>query len=279
MPPSTDLPALLLVGHGSKDMDGNVDFLKMAERAKARFPGRKVQGCFIEYCDPEVPEGLDLLVTAGARNVTVVPVILFPAGHVKMDVPGSLDGARIRHPGVTFRYGAPIGVQSGLFPVLRAKAEAVEKARGWGPDRSKTIVLLIGRGSSDPDANADLHKIARYLWEGSGWMDVQVCFSGITSPRFEAGVARCRALGATRIVMIPYFLFTGILLKRLRRQSEEMRPRFPGIDWGFAPELGHEDEILDIVQARVKEVEAGEVRMSCDLCHHRIAAAEKTSDD
>ena len=139
-------------------------------------------------------------------------------------------------------------------------------------------MLLIGRGSSDPDANGDLHKIARYLWEGSGWKDVQVCFSGITSPRFEEGVSRCSALGATRIVMIPYFLFTGILLKRLQRQSEEMRPRFPGIDWGFAPELGHEDEILDIVQARLLEAEAGEVRMSCDLCHHRIAAAGRESD-
>ena len=270
-------PAVLLVGHGSKDMDGNVDFLKMAERAKARLPGRLVQACFIEYCDPEVPEGLDLLVKAGATDITVIPVILFAAGHVKMDVPGSLDAARRRHPGANFRYGAPIGVQSDLYPVLRAKAEGVEKARGWGPDRSQTIVLLIGRGSSDPDANGDLHKIARYLWEGSGWKDVQVCFSGITQPRFEAGIARCAALGARRIIMIPYFLFTGILLKRLKTQSEAWRPKFPGLDWGFAPELGHEDEILDIVRARVAETEAGETRMSCDLCHHRIAAASRES--
>ena len=266
-------PALLLVGHGSKDMEGNVDFLKMVERARPRFPGRLLKGAFIEFCAPEVPEGLDLLVAEGARDVTVIPVILFAAGHAKMDIPGSLDAARRRHPGVSFRYGAPIGVQSGLFNVLRAKAGSVERERGWGPDRSETVVLLIGRGSSDPDANADLHKIARYLWEGSGWKDVQVCFSGTTSPRFEEGIRRCAALGAKRVVMIPYFLFTGILLKRLQSQSEAWRPKFPGLDWGFAPELGHEDELLDIVAARVAEAEAGEVRMSCDLCKIRIDAA------
>ena len=271
-------PAVLLVGHGSKDMEGNVDFLKLVDRIRPRFPGRLLKACFIEYCDPEVPAALDQLVAEGARDITVIPVILFAAGHVKMDIPGSLDVARLRHPGVAFRYGAHIGVQSDLYPVLRAKAEAVEKARGWGTDRSETIVLLIGRGSSDPDANGDLHKIARYLWEGSGWKDVQVCFSGITQPRFEEGIRRCAALGAKRVVMIPYFLFTGILLKRLQGQSEAWRPKFPGLDWGFAPELGHEDELLDIVQTRLAEAEAGEVRMSCDLCHHRIAAVERESD-
>ena len=262
-------PALLLVGHGSKDMDGNVDFLRMAERAKARFPGRRIEACFIEYCDPEVPEGLDRLVAAGADDIIVIPFILFAAGHVKADIPGSLDAARLRHPSVAFRYGAPVGVQSRLLPVLEAKARAVERARGWPEDRSETVVLLIGRGSSDPDANGDLHKIARLLWEGRGWKDVQVCFSGITHPRFPEGVRRSAALGAKRIVMMPYFLFTGILLKRLRRQCEEMRTEYPGVDWGFAQELGHEDELMAVLEARVAEAEAGEVRMSCDLCKYR----------
>lgn len=271
-------PAVLLVGHGSKDMDGNVDFLKMAERAKARLAGRRVAACFIEYCDPEVPAALDRLAEEGAKEITVVPVILFAAGHVKMDVPGSIDGFRARHPGVAVRYGAPVGIQSALFGVLEAKVAAIERARGWPADRSETAVLLIGRGSSDADANGDLHKIARILWEGRGWKDVQVCFCGITDPRFPEGLARCAALGARRIAILPYFLFTGILLKRLQRQSEEFRARYPGVDWGFAPELGHEGELLDVVAARVAEAEAGEVRMSCDLCHHRQAAAAASKE-
>jgi sirohydrochlorin cobaltochelatase len=268
-------PAVLLVGHGSKDMAGNLDFLKMAERAKPRFPGRLLKACFIEYCDPEVPEGLDRLVAEGAKDITVVPVILFAAGHVKMDVPGSLDQARLRHPGVAFRYGSHIGIQSGLFPVLEREALKVEAARGWDADRAKTAVLLIGRGSSDPDANGDLHKIARLLWEGRGYRDVQVCFSGITHPRFPEGLRRTVALGATRIILLPYFLFTGILLKRLQRQAEEFRSLYPGVDWGFGGELGHEETLLDVVKARVEEAEAGEVRMSCDLCVHRQHAAQQ----
>ena len=268
-------PAVLLVGHGSKDMEGNLDFLRMAERAKARFPGRLMRSCFIEYCDPGVPAGLDLLVKEGARGITVVPVILFAAGHVKVEVPGYLDAFRERHPAVSVRYAAPLGIQSGLFPVLERQVRAVEAARGWDADRSRTAALLIGRGSSDPDANGDLHKIARLLWEGRGFLDAQVCFSGITHPRFAEGVRRCVAVGARRIVLLPYFLYTGILLKRLQRQAEEFRPLYPGVDWGFAGELGHEEAILDVVAARAAEAEAGEVRMSCDLCRWRLAGEER----
>jgi sirohydrochlorin cobaltochelatase len=138
-------------------------------------------------------------------------------------------------------------------------------------ERAATAVLLCGRGSSDPDANADLHKVARLLWEGRPWPLVETCYVGITDPRLPAGLERCRRLGARRIVTVPYFLFTGRLVDRIRAQCAAFAAGHPELDVRVAGYLGPDERVARLVLARYAEALDGDPRMNCDLCVHRVA--------
>ena len=139
------------------------------------------------------------------------------------------------------------------------------------PDRATTAVLLVGRGSSDPDANAELHRVARLLWEGRDWPLVEPAYVGLTAPRVPEGLERLRALGAQRIAVIPYFLFTGVLEERIGAQARAFAAEHPEVDVTLARYLGPDDRVASLVLERYDEALSGPVPRSCDTCLHRVA--------
>ncbi|MCK9910529.1 hypothetical protein MXD81_15390, partial [Microbacteriaceae bacterium K1510] len=92
-------------------------------------------------------------------------------------------------------------------------------------ESEEMALLVVGRGSSDPDANSDLFKMSRLFWERLKVRWVETAFIGVTSPLFEEGVERCLNLGAREIIVLPYFLFTGVLIKRMEEMLQEFRTR------------------------------------------------------
>lgn len=260
-------PALLLVGHGTTHAAGVEEYLALADRVRARAPGLRVATGFIELSPPPISVAVTDLVAAGADDVAVVPLVLFHAGHAKTDVPASVARARRDHPGVRFRYGAALGVHPDLLAVVDERLEAAV-APG---ERARTAVLLVGRGSSDPDANADLAKVARLLWEGRDYPLVEGAFVGITGPRVPEGLERLRRLGAERIAVVPYFLFTGVLEERIRAQAAAFAAAHPEVDVTVTAYLGPDDRVAGLVLDRYREVVGGTVRVNCDGCVHRVA--------
>jgi sirohydrochlorin cobaltochelatase len=260
-------PALLVAGHGSQDAAGAVELLALADRVRALDPGLALACGFIELSPPPLSVACADLVAKGASEIVVVPVMLLAAGHVKDDVPALVARLRLQFPGVRFRYARELGIHPDLLAVVGERLEAAVPAA----ERAATAVLLCGRGSSDPDANADLHKVARLLWEGRPWPLVETCYVGITDPRLPAGLERCRRLGARRIVTVPYFLFTGRLVDRIRAQCAAFAAGHPELDVRVAGYLGPDERVAGLVLARYAEALDGDPRMNCDLCVHRVA--------
>lgn len=252
-------PALLLVGHGTRRGAGVSECLALADRVRAlagrRLPGLDVGCGFIELSPPPIPAAVGDLVTAGHRRVVVVPLVLFDAGHAKTDVPASVNLARADHPGVAFAYGRGLGVHPNLREVTAERLEAVVAPRL----RERTAVLLVGRGTSDPDANADLHRMARLVQEGRAWPLVEPAFVGLTEPRVPAGLDRLRALGARRIVVMPYFLFIGVLTDRIVDQARAWGDAHPEVQVVTACHLGADDRVTSLAPDRYDEALAGAV--------------------
>jgi sirohydrochlorin cobaltochelatase len=260
-------PALLVAGHGSQDAAGAVELLALADRVRALDPGLDLACGFIELSPPPLSVACADLVAQGHSEIVVVPVMLLAAGHVKDDVPALVARLRLQYPGVRFRYARELGVHPDLLAVVDERLGAAVPAA----QQAGTAVLLCGRGSSDPDANADLHKVARLLWEGRPWPLVETCYVGITDPRLPAGLERCRRLGARRIVTVPYFLFTGRLVERIRAQCAAFAAAHPELDVRVAGYLGPDERVARLVLARYAEALDGDPRMNCDLCVHRVA--------
>ena len=264
-----DNPALLIVGHGSRSAAGVAEYWDLARVVSETAPELDVGCGFIELASPDLDAAVDRLVERGAASVVAVPLVLLGAGHMKDDGPAALHRGRHRHPAVRFAYGR----QLGLHPLVLAVAEdriraAVDQAGG---DPAATAVVLVSRGSSDPDANADLCKVARLLWDSRGLAMVEPAFVSLAEPRVPAALDRCRILGATRIVVVPYFLFTGILVDRIADQVAAWASRHPEVDARPGLHLGADPRIAELVLERYREALAGDAHMNCDLCVYRHA--------
>jgi sirohydrochlorin cobaltochelatase len=268
--PSRAAPPLLLVGHGTRSSAGVAEFGRLVARVGALGRGTvpAVDGGFIELSGPPVTEVVTRMDT-GARpwQVVAVPLVLTAAGHGKGDIPASLARELARHPGLAYRYGRPLGPHPVLQEILAARIGAALAGQPAGG----THVVLVGRGSTDPDANAEVAKVARLLWEGRGYREVEFAFISLTEPSVPTALERARRLGADRVVVAPYFLFPGVLPDRVAAQSQEFARRHPGIDVRAAGLIGDCDELAGLVLERYHEAIAGDIRMNCDTCAYRVA--------
>jgi sirohydrochlorin cobaltochelatase len=270
-------PPLLLAAHGTRDQAGVAGFNALAERvaALAARDGTRVAGGFIELSLPPLREAVTALAgtaLAGTAlaghtpaNMVAVPLMLSAAGHAKGDIPAALARERTRHPGLSWTYARPLGPHPVLLDLLAARISEV------APSSPAPAVLVVGRGTSDPDANADVVKTARLLWEGRAYPLAETAFVSLTRPSVTEGLDRCRLLGARQIVVARYFLFPGVLPDRVVSQAEAFAAAHPELDIRCTDVLGDCDEMAGLVYERYHEALSGDIRMNCDMCVYRIA--------
>jgi sirohydrochlorin cobaltochelatase len=260
-------PALLVVGHGSRDPRGAEEFHELIALIRARNPALAVGGGFIELSRPPISECVNRLIEGGSREISAVPLMLLGAGHAKDDIPATLVREKRDHPEVTFRYGRALGIRPELLELMEQRISAAVPEY----EKSETAVLLVGRGTSDPDANSDLAKIARLFYEGRPYPMVETAFVSLAPPSVAEALERCRRLGARRVVVFSYFLFTGVLEERIRDHSEGFAKENPGIEVSHAGYFGPDARVADLVLERYREACTGDIRMNCDVCVHRVA--------
>jgi sirohydrochlorin cobaltochelatase len=259
--------ALLVVGHGTKSEAGCAQFGQLVDLVQARTPYADVAGGFLELAPPPIQDAVNRLVDLGHRTVDVVPLVLVAAGHSKGDIPAALKREELRHPGLSFRYARPLGPHPALLALAESRLEAVVPRDQW----ADTAVVLVGRGATDPDANAEVAKTARLLLEGRGIGTVETAFISLAEPSVPAGLDRAHRLGYTRIAVLPWFLFAGVLPDRIVRQSHEWAEQHADADVRVADLLGPTDALAGVVAERWSELDGGDLRMNCDTCAYRVA--------
>jgi sirohydrochlorin cobaltochelatase len=260
-------PALLLAGHGTRDPEGAAAFTAFTARvARLHTNEMPVAGGFIELSEPPLKDAVTRLVSGGHRDLVAVPLMLSAAGHSKGDIPAALARETARHPGVGIRYGRPLGPHPVLVDLMAARIAAVTAGMPEPP-----ALLLAGRGTTDPDGNADVVKVARLLWEGRDYEFTETAFVSLARPSVPEGLERCRRLGARHIVVARYFLFPGVLPDRVAEQAAGFAAAHPGLDVRTTDVLGDCDEVAGLVAERYREALTGDIRMNCDTCLYRIA--------
>lgn len=262
-----DSPALLVVGHGSRDLRGAGEFHELVALVRERNPALAVEGGFIELSRPPISECVSRLTRGGARRIAAVPLMLLSAGHAKADIPATLVREKMRHPDIRFEYGRALGIRPELLSLMDERISSVVPEK----EKEETAILVVGRGSSDPDANSDLWKISRLFYEGRSYPMVEPAFVSLTPPDVATGLARLKKLGARRIAVFSYFLFTGILEERIREQSARFAAGNPDAEVVYAGYFGPHERVADLLLDRHREAIQGDIRMNCDVCVHRVA--------
>lgn len=268
---NTSDTTLLLVGHGSRNIEGNHEIQRFATQWRQQHPEWRIEVCFIEHAEVLLDAGLDLAAHR-ARRVIVLPFILNAAGHVKMELPAAIAEARARHPGVQFECARHLGMGREIFAVLQKQINTLMRVLDM-PDPRTTGVILLGRGSSDAGANGELAKMARWIFEESDHDLVDLAFTSITWPRLETVVQRQITLGMKQILIVPVYLFTGVLIERIKAQFVRLQQQYPHASFALGEHFGFDPGIFALVDQRVSQPECEENSLlECDGCKYRIEA-------
>ena len=260
---------IMICGHGSRNQNAAKEFATLSEGLKARYPKTAIEYGYLEFCNPVIHSGLDKLRERGVKRVLAVPGMLFAAGHAKNDIPSVLNTYAAQHREMSIEYGRELGVD---LKMIRAAGERIEEAIQAAGDhvaRHDTLLMVVGRGASDPDANSNVAKVMRMLWEGMGFGWAETCYSGVTFPLVEPGLEHAAKLGYKRIIVFPYFLFTGVLVKRIFSFTDQVAARHSDIEFVKAGYLSDHPLVLDTFEDRLQEILDGSAVMNCQMCKYR----------
>lgn len=263
--------ALLVIGHGTREPQGVEQFHQVVEQLRERLAPRWVEPAFLELCPPSIPEAIAELARAGVTRVTAAPLLLFAAGHAQHDIPALLAAARVAHPQIEFRQASCLECHPAMVELsaLRfheairaherlANSQMLAESLAIPPHplaelqqhnaaSADTLLLLVGRGSRERSANAEMYRFARLRFERTpiGW--VEICFTALTEPSLDRGLEIAAALPFGRIVVQPHLLFDGELLRRIQTRVAAVRAADPTRKWVVTEPLGPHQLLADAV--------------------------------
>lgn len=262
--------AVVIAGHGSRDPDALREFEALVAMVRQRAGGRIVRHGYLEFAAPTIAEAAAACVADGAGEVSVVPGVLLGARHAKNDMPAELLALARQYPQVDFHFGAPMDLHPLLLQLAQQRVVEAEAASGEIISRRDSCLVLVGRGTTDPDANGEVAKLARMLQEGMGFGGVMLCFSGTAAPLVRDGLSQAAGQGWQRLVVLPFFLFDGVLVKRIYAAADEAAQREPGLEVLKAGYLGVHPHVADVMLERAAEAVEGRAAMNCTLCKYRV---------
>ena len=265
---SNDQLGVLICGHGSRNRLAVEEFAQMVEALRPKLAPMPVEHGYLEFARPILRDGLESLRQQGVTRVLAIPAMLFAAGHAKNDIPSVLN-TFTAETGLPIDYGRELGVDRLMVAAAGARVrECLESSPSPVP-LAETLLVVVGRGSSDPDANSNVAKVTRMLVEGFGFGWGETVYSGVTFPLVEPGLRQLVKLGFRRIVVVPYFLFSGVLVSRIRQHTQRVAADHPEVDFLSAGYLGQHPLVVDTFKERVEEVLRGDTAMNCSLCKYR----------
>lgn len=245
-PPNSSPDGLIIVGHGTRDERGCAEFAELASLAAALAPTTIVEGCFLELVEPDLMGGVARAVRRGARRLAVVPLLLVSAGHAKRDIPRLIAAAAAQFPEVTIEQMPHLGSHPAVAELSQRRYEEALQGQRSLPG-NETLLLVVGRGTKDEQANAGLCAFARKRGQrtGAGW--VEPCFLAMTEPSLERALELLPRLALPRIIVEPYLLFQGELLDRIRGMVAAAATRWPGREFLVTERLGPDPTLADAI--------------------------------
>jgi len=246
--------AVMICGHGSRDPETVAEFARAASGLKARLPEHDVGYGYLEFAQPTIREGFAALVAQGAQRILVLPAMLFAATHVKNDLPSEIRRFSADFPQIEMRFGRELSIEPKLLDAAAARIEEGERHGKRDIPRAESLLLVVGRGTSDAEANANIAKLAQMLCDGMGFGRAEIGYGGTASPRSEPALRHAATLGFKRIVVFPFFLFTGVLVKRVYAACDRVAAEHPETEIIKAPYLSDHPLVLDCLVDRVAEM-------------------------
>jgi sirohydrochlorin cobaltochelatase len=242
---------LLLVGHGTREAAGMEEFLAAARRVARLAGALPVEPCFLEFAAPTIAAGFGRLVERGVDRVTVVPLLLFAAGHAKRDIPEAVARAAADYPWVTVEHVPHLGCHEAIVRLSNARYHEALRGRAAAPADASALVM-VGRGNHDASATAEMHAFVARCRAALDARVVRTAFVAMAEPPLAEVLDEVSSLGVQRVVVVPHLLFGGVLVERIAAAVAQHAAQQPSIEWLVASHLGDSDLLARAVLARAR---------------------------
>ena len=257
---------IMVCGHGSRSKSAEREFGLLAKGLKKRFPEIPVEYGFLEYSAPNIHMGLDSLRDQNVEHIIAVPGMLFAATHAKNDIPSVLLTYQEKNPGLKISYGRELGLHSEMIAAFEARIlESLNVDHIHEGDLYETMLVVVGRGTSDTYANAEAAKLTRIVAENLGFGWSETVYSGVTFPSVGQGLEIALRLGYKKIVVAPYFLFSGKLIDRIYNYVDLVAEKATDVTFYKAHYLSDQDHVINTFVERIAETESGNMEENHDL--------------
>ncbi len=245
---------LLLIAHGTRDPDGIAELLNLLRRMRQALPECSVEAGVLEFPNERltaVEDAVERCLLTNSAGLAALPLLLHQAGHSKRDAPTQLLAALEPYPGLRLSTCPSLGIQSSLLDVLVERAQDAQRSLSQ-LDPRETALLLVGRGSTDPQANDEFFEVPRLLKECTAYRWIEGCFVSLAHPYVPEGIERCLELGARKVVVVPYFLSTGILVKRIGCDVATAQTAHPQQEFVVGSHIGLHPKLIQLLMERAR---------------------------
>lgn len=245
------MKAVLYIGHGSRLRAAKEEAIRFISACMKHVSASIQELCFLELASPAIEEGFATCVRRGATEIIVVPVFLLAAGHVKVDIPNELERIQKIYPHISIRCSNPFGVSQQLV-------SATYEGSGIQRYEGEVNLLLVARGSSDPQTIQDMERIAALFEAEEKIRTVEICYLAAAQPRFEEKLKEVVKQTRETIVVLPYLLFTGLLMKHIEREVHQYQVS----NLYISPYLGKNGALQDMLIQKTEEIVRGDMYVS-----------------
>jgi precorrin-8X/cobalt-precorrin-8 methylmutase len=245
--------AICLLGHGSRDSEANREFLNLSNKLRKKNICKTIEWGFLEFAKPTAIEALSACQRNGIKDIIILSGILFPGKHTQSDVPNIVDEVFRGHPEINIIFAAPLGTQPKLIEACEKLIEEGEKISSKSISRSETLLLAFGHGSRNRDFNTQVENNLSKLGERIGFGKTLVFFVGSSKNFLEDMSDSFTPQGFRRVILLPFFLFTGVWVKRINDLADTFQKKYLNTEFLMASCLSHHDLTVDALIQRVRE--------------------------
>jgi sirohydrochlorin cobaltochelatase len=245
--------SICLIGHGSRDSLATQEFLTLCKKLRKKILYKTIECGFLEFAKPTAVEALYACRRDGVKNIIILPGILFPGKHTQRDVPNTVDKVFQNCPNINLIFTKPLATHPILMEACRKLIEEEEKISPKFIPRSESLLMTIGHGSQNKDFNCQVEKNLYNLGEKLGFGKTLTFFAGLPQHSIGDIEKNFTPQGFRRVILFPFFLFTGVWVKRINTLSKIFQTKHVDTEFLKASCLNHNDLIVDALIQRIIE--------------------------
>lgn len=245
--PTTALPPIVLVCHGSRDPRYHQAFTSLVQACRDHLAPQPVLAGILELTEVSLADQLIQIAQAApdSDRVVVIPLFLGGGVHVQQDLPQAIQTVSQTLPHLQLIQTAPLGQHDSLITLLQARLNA-----SLTPDPKPEAAIVIGHGSRSGGFAQILESITAQL---QAPIPITTAYWA-QSPQLPQQIQQLYTQGHRRLQVLPCFLFPGGILDQIHQIAAQHQDHCGDLQIQVAAALAPDPCLTQAIVDRARQI-------------------------